>query len=130
MPINNDTCGINIEFPCIMNNNLKKKYYKIREVSEILKIPLSTLRFWESEFSIIKPKRNDKNTRFYTPADIETIRLVYYLVKEKGMKLDAAQAELKRNRENVSKRVEVIDRLRSIKEEILKIKKAIDSIKL
>ncbi len=130
MPINNDTCGINSEFPCIMNNNLDKKYYKIREVSEILKIPLSTLRFWESEFSIIKPKRNDKNTRFYTPADIETIRLVYYLVKEKGMKLDAAQAELKRNRENVSKRVEVIDRLRSIKEEILKIKKAIDSIKL
>ena len=130
MPINNDTCGINSEFPCIMNNNLDKKYYKIREVSEILKIPLSTLRFWESEFSIIKPKRNDKNTRFYTPSDIETIRLVYYLVKEKGMKLDAAQAELKRNRENVSKRVEVIDRLRSIKEEILKIKKAIDSIKL
>ncbi len=130
MPINNDTCGINSEFPCIMNNNLDKKYYKIREVSEILKIPLSTLRFWESEFSIIKPKRNDKNTRFYTPADIETIRLVYYLVKEKGMKLDAAQAELKRNRENVSKRMEVIDRLRSIKEEILKIKKAIDSIKL
>ena len=130
MPINNDTCGINSEFPCIMNNNLDKKYYKIREVSEILKIPLSTLRLWESEFSIIKPKRNDKNTRFYTPADIETIRLVYYLVKEKGMKLDAAQAELKRNRENVSKRVEVIDRLRSIKEEILKIKKAIDSIKL
>ena len=130
MPINNDTCGINSEFPCIMNKNLDKKYYKIREVSEILKIPLSTLRFWESEFSIIKPKRNDKNTRFYTPADIETIRLVYYLVKEKGMKLDAAQAELKRNRENVSKRVEVIDRLRSIKEEILKIKKAIDSIKL
>lgn len=130
MPINNDTCGINSEFPYIMNNNLDKKYYKIREVSEILKIPLSTLRFWESEFSIIKPKRNDKNTRFYTPADIETIRLVYYLVKEKGMKLDAAQAELKRNRENVSKRVEVIDRLRSIKEEILKIKKAIDSIKL
>lgn len=130
MPINNDTCGINSEFPCIMSNNLDKKYYKIREVSEILKIPLSTLRFWESEFNIIKPKRNDKNTRFYTPADIETIRLVYYLVKEKGMKLDAAQAELKRNRENVSKRVEVIDRLRSIKEEILKIKKAIDSIKL
>lgn len=116
--------------PCIMNNNLDKKYYKIGEVSELLKIPLSTLRFWESEFSIIKPKRNDKNTRFYTPSDIETIRLVYYLVKEKGMKLDAAQAELKRNRENVSKRVEVIDRLKSIREEILKMKNAIDSIKL
>ncbi len=113
-----------------MNNNLDKKYYKIGEVSELLKIPLSTLRFWESEFSIIKPKRNDKNTRFYTPADIETIRLVYYLVKEKGMKLDAAQAELKRNRENVSKRVEVIDRLKCIREEILKMKNAIDSIKL
>ena len=70
---------------------LDKKFYKIGDVSEILGIPESTLRYWESQFTIIKPKRNKKNIRYYTPHDIEMISRVYYLVKEKGLKLDAAQ---------------------------------------
>ena len=61
-----------------MNNDLNKKYYKIREVAEILNIPASTLRFWEGQFTIIKPKRNEHGTRFYTPSDIETIKMVHY----------------------------------------------------
>ena len=110
-------------------DELEKKYYRIREVADILGLPQSTLRFWENEFTIIKPKRNEKNRRLYTSADIEIIRLVYYLVKEKGMKLDAAQAEIRRNRSNVSKRVEVIDRLRSIRETLVNIKKGIEKIR-
>ena len=101
---------------------LEKKYYRIREVAEMLNIPVSTLRYWESQFTIIQPKRTDTNRRLYTASDIDDIRLVYYLVKEKGMKLDAAQAEIKRNRSNVSKRVEVIDRLRSIRAELVRMK--------
>lgn len=111
-------------------DSLDKKYYRISEVAEILNLPASTLRFWENEFTIIKPKRNDKNRRLYTPGDIEVIRLVYYLVKEKGMKLDAAQAEIRRNRTNVSKRIEVIDRLRAIRAELARMKSEIDKIKL
>ena len=110
-------------------DELEKKYYRISEVADILGLPQSTLRFWENEFTIIKPKRNEKNRRLYTAADIEIIRLVYYLVKEKGMKLDAAQAEIRRNRSNVSKRVEVIDRLRSIRETLVNIKKGIEKIR-
>lgn len=110
-------------------DELEKKYYRISEVADILGLPQSTLRFWENEFTIIKPKRNEKNRRLYTSADIEIIRLVYYLVKEKGMKLDAAQAEIRRNRSNVSKRVEVIDRLRSIRETLVNIKKGIEKIR-
>ena len=110
-------------------DELEKKYYRISEVADILGLPQSTLRFWENEFTIIKPKRNEKNRRLYTSADIEIIRLVYYLVKEKGMKLDAAQAEIRRNRSNVSKRVEVIDRLRSIRETLMNIKKGIEKIR-
>ena len=111
------------------NNDLTKKYYKIGEVAEMLQLPITTLRFWEKEFSIIRPKRSDGNTRYYTPHDIENVRLVYYLVKEKGMKIEAARAEINRNRDNVSKRVEVIDRLRDIRNQLLQIKAAMDSIR-
>lgn len=111
-------------------DNLDKKYYRISEVAEILNIPASTLRYWESEFTVINPKRSEKNRRLYTPNDIEMIRLVYYLVKEKGMKLDAAQNEIRRNRSNVSKRLEVIERLRSIRDELAKMKAEIDKIRL
>ncbi len=52
-------------------DNLSKKYYKISEVAELLGLPASTLRFWEKQFTVIRPKRNNHGTRFYTPADIE-----------------------------------------------------------
>ena len=110
-------------------DDLSKKYYKIGEVSEMLRISIPTLRYWEKEFSIIRPKRSDGNTRYYMPRDIENIRLIYYLVKEKGMKIDAARAELNRNRDNVSKRIEVIDRLREIRDSIARLKEALDSIR-
>lgn len=99
-------------------DELDKKYYKISEVAEILNLPPSTLRFWESRFTIIKPKRNNHGTRFYTPSDIETIRMIYYLVKEKGLKLEAAQDQIRRNRDGVSRRFQVIERLTAIRNEL------------
>lgn len=110
-------------------DDLNKKFYKIGEVAEILNIPASTLRFWEKEFTILKPRRNAKNTRFYTPQDVETIRKLYYLVKEKGLKLDAAQAQLNRNRKNVDKTFEVVERLKAVRENLVKLQTAIESIK-
>lgn len=110
-------------------DELNKRFYRIGDVAEILNIPASTLRFWEKEFTIIKPTRNAKNTRLYTPKDIETIKMIHYLVKEKGLKLDAAQAMIRRNRDGVSKRYEAIDRLKSVKAQLLQLKKALDEIK-
>ena len=106
----------------------QKKYYKIGEVAEILDIPASTLRFWEKEFTIIKPKRNASNIRYYSLDDIETIRMVYYLVKEKGLKLDAAQQQIKQNRSNVSKRHEVVERLKEIREELRRMEEALNQL--
>jgi len=108
--------------------DLDKKFYKIGDVSQILGIPESTLRYWESQFTIIKPRRNAKNTRYYTPADIEVIRKVYYLVKEKGLKLDAAQAQIKHNRDGVDKRYEAIEQLKSIKAQLLAFNDALDQL--
>ncbi len=106
-------------------DNTNKKYYKISEVSEITGLPMSTLRFWESQFPTINPRRNDRGTRFYTPRDIETIRMVSYLVKDKGMKLEAAQEEMKRNRDGVAKRFEAIEGLRNIRN---RLQELIDSL--
>lgn len=108
---------------------LDKKFYKIGDVASILDIPMSTLRYWESQFTIIKPRRNAKNIRFYTPNDIEIIRKVYYLVKEKGLKLDAAQEQIRHNRDGVDKRFEVIERLKTIKHDLQELQAALDVIK-
>jgi DNA-binding transcriptional MerR regulator len=99
-----------------MEKSIQKRYYKISEVAEILALPASTLRFWERKFTIIKPKRNDGGTRFYTPADIETIRMIYFLVKEKGLKLDAAQQQIKHNRHGVERRSLAVERLKAVRD--------------
>ena len=107
---------------------LDKRFYRIGDVAQILQIPASTLRFWEKEFTIIKPHRNAKNIRFYTPKDIETIRMIHYLVKEKGLKLDAAQDQIRRNKDGVSRRFEVVERLRAMKEELRSLERALTAI--
>lgn len=113
----------------IMEEDLTKKYYKIGEVAEILNIPASTLRFWEKQFTIIKPKRNAGNTRFYTPEDVETIRMIYFLVKEKGLKLEAAQQQIRINRHNVSQRSEVVNRLKNLRSQLQGMLDAINKIR-
>ena len=113
---------------CKTMQELNKKFYKIGDVSEILGIPESTLRYWETQFTIIKPKRNKKNIRYYTPNDIEIISKVYYLVKEKGLKLDAAQAQIRHNRDGVDKRFDAIEQLKGIKEQLLGFQRTLDEI--
>ena len=113
---------------CKTMRELDKKFYKIGDVSEILGIPESTLRYWESQFTIIKPRRNKKNIRYYTPSDIETISKVYYLVKEKGLKLDAAQAQIRHNRDGVDKRFVAIEQLKDIKQQLLAFQSALDEL--
>ena len=107
---------------------LDKKFYKIGDVSEILGIPESTLRYWETQFTIIRPKRNKKNIRYYTPNDIEIISKVYYLVKEKGLKLDAAQAQIRHNRDGVDKRFDAIEQLKGIRQQLKAFQESLDTV--
>lgn len=110
-------------------DKLEKKYYRIREVAELVGLPPSTLRFWESQFTVIKPKRNDKGTRFYTPSDIEKIRMVAYLVKEKGLKLEAAEQQIRHNHSGVSKRADAVERLKQIRGKLKELLTALDSLR-
>ena len=110
-------------------DDLSKKFYKIGEVADILGIPASTLRFWEKEFTILRPRRNAKNIRVYTPQDVETIRKLYFLVKEKGLKLDAAQEYLNKNRQVVDKTFEVVENLKKIREQLVGLQTALNSMR-
>lgn len=99
-------------------DELDKRFYKISEVADIIGLPCSTLRYWEKQFTLIKPRRTRHSTRMYTPADIEVIRMIHYLVKEKGMHLDAAEDEIRRNRSGITRRYEAIRRLREVRDKL------------
>ncbi|MDE6778848.1 MAG: MerR family transcriptional regulator [Alistipes sp.] len=93
----------------------KKLFYSMGEVSEMFDVKPSLLRFWESEFDVIKPKRNKKGNRLFTPADVENLKLIYHLVKERGMTLDGARKALKQNRGELSRDAELLERLQRVR---------------
>jgi DNA-binding transcriptional MerR regulator len=99
-----------------------KRYYKIGEVAEAFEVNTSLIRFWENEFDILKPKKNKKGNRLFTPEDIKNLQLIFHLVKEKGYTLEGAKNKLKEKPEMASSNHEIILKLQSIKEELLKIK--------
>lgn len=109
--------------------SLNKKYYKISEVAELLSIPASTLRFWESKFTVIKPYRNNHGTRFYTPADIDKIAQIHYLVKERGLKLDAAQEQLRINPQGIDQRMRTVNRLKEMRQRVQQMLDALHSLR-
>ncbi len=86
------------------------------------------LRYWEKEFPNIKPRKSGRNIRQYTKEDIEEVRKVYLLVKEKGMTLDGARKTLKANGEVTQNTAEIVDRLKEVREELVAIKKELDQL--
>ena len=106
----------------------EKLYYSIGEVAKMFDVNESLLRFWEKEFDIIVPKKSAKGVRYYKTADIEAIRLVYHLVKEKGLTLAGAKLKLKNNKEGTVKNEEVVHRLKTIRQELLEWQKAFDDV--
>lgn len=106
------------------NTNMSdsKIFFSIGEVARLFDLNESTLRFWEKEFDNIQPKKTTKGFRQYTKADIENIRMVYHLVKEKGMTLVGAKKVIHDNKRKLSTKLELLDRLTAIKEELLAIK--------
>ena len=101
-----------------MENRFTKSYYKIKEAAEIIGVPQSTLRFWEQEFSELKPRRSAHNQRYYSPADMEMLQIIHYLLYSKGLKIESAKEYLRHNKKNVSKKVEIITKLEGLKEDL------------
>ncbi len=107
-----------------------KLYYTIGEVSELFVVNTSLIRFWEKEFDVIKPKKNKKGNRLFTPEDIDNFKVIYNLVKEQGFTLEGAKKYLKENRKTVrhelkSERIhfsEIENKLQSIKKNLVDLK--------
>ncbi len=93
----------------------EKLYYSIGEVAKMFNVNASLIRYWEKEFPIIKPKKNRKGNRLFTPKDIDNFHLIYHLVKERGLTLQGAKMKLKENKDDLSHNFEIIKRLNNIK---------------
>ena len=98
-----------------MKDNIEKRFYKTSEVAGILNIPATTLRDWETEFPKLSPRRTRTGQRLYTPADIRKVEMINYLLKVKGLKIEAAKAYLKDNPSGRTKEADIVLRLRDIK---------------
>jgi DNA-binding transcriptional MerR regulator len=107
------------------HNHQEKKeqlYYTIGEVSKIVRCKSKYTRYWEKEFEGIQPYRNRKGTRFYHIEDVETLRLVKYLLKEKGFTIAGARDYLKTNRSHALKNMDIVETLKNIKEFLIQLR--------
>ncbi|SFW70135.1 transcriptional regulator [Sinomicrobium oceani] len=100
----------------------EKRYYSIGEVARAFQVNTSLIRFWEKEFDVLKPKKNAKGNRKFTPEDIKNLQLIYYLVKERGFTLEGAKTHLKEEKQKTLSNFEIIRKLENIKTVLLKIK--------
>jgi len=104
------------------NNKIEKVYYSIGEVAELFEVNTSLIRFWEKEFEILRPLKNKKGNRLFTRKDLDNLRIIYHLVKERGFTLQGARDKIKENKEDVLNKVETIDSLNRIRGFLLEIK--------
>lgn len=103
----------------------QKRYYSIGEVSKLFDVNPSLIRFWESEFDVLQPKKNRKGNRLFTQEDIENIKIIYHLVKEKGFTLSGAKEEMKKNPDDLKDQQKVVQALEKLKTFLLDIKESL-----
>jgi DNA-binding transcriptional MerR regulator len=101
---------------------IEKLYYSIGEVSEMFNVAPSLIRFWESEFELIQPKKHRKGNRQFTGEDINHVRTIYHLVKEKGFTLQGAKEMLKNDSQAVRDKMEIIDSLRRLRSFLVEVR--------
>ncbi|KVV14282.1 MerR family transcriptional regulator [Flavobacterium sp. TMP13] len=99
-----------------------KRYFSIGEVAKAFAVNASLIRFWDSEFDILKPKKNAKGNRMFTPEDVKNLQLIYHLVKERGFTLEGAKTHLKQGQKKTLDTFEIIRKLESIKSQLTAIK--------
>ena len=85
----------------------------------------SLIRYWESKFDCIKPHKNKKGNRMFTPSDVENFKLIYHLVKEKGMTLEGANKTMKRRGNKVKSEVNILERLQNIRAMLVEVRESL-----
>lgn len=105
--------------------DFSKDFYKIKDVADFLGESQSTLRYWEKEFPQVKPVRTKSGQRFYSPQDIETLKIIKFLLRTKRLKIEAAKDQLRSSHKNISNRVKIIEELQEIKDSLLRLETAL-----
>ena len=112
----------------MLNTDKKLKlYYSISEVAQMLGVSETLLRFWEKKFPQLNPKRAGRDIRQYRREEVEMAKMIYHLVKERGMTLDGAQRRLRDNGDAARRNYELVDRLKAIREELVSMRDALDA---
>lgn len=104
---------------------VEKLYYSIGEVAEMLDVPVSTVRFWDNEFDILKPMKNKKGNRLFTPVDLKNLKIIHHLVKEEGMTLGGAKKRLSEKPDETDFKFEINESLQKIRSMILDLRDSI-----
>ena len=102
--------------------DIEKQYYSIGEVAAMFQVAPSLIRFWETEFDVLKPKKSKKGNRLFTKNDIDNLRLVYHLLKERGYTIQGAREMLKNRAVQTKDKVEIIQSLEKIREFLVSMK--------
>ena len=97
-------------------NEIKKLFYPIGEVAQMFNVSVSSIRYWEKEFDILKPKKNKKGNRMFTKKDVENLKIIYHLTKERGFTLEGAKRKLRENKTDTIDNIEIISHLKNIRE--------------
>ena len=103
----------------------EKRYYSIGELAKAFDVNASLIRFWDSEFDILQPKKNAKGNRMFTPEDVKNLQLIYHLVKERGFTLEGARTHLKEGQKKTLDKFDIISKLEAIKVQLTNIKNEI-----
>lgn len=104
---------------------MAKLLYSMGEVTEMFDVNASLIRYWESKFDCIKPHKNKKGNRMFTPSDVENLKLIYHLVKEKGMTLEGANKTMKRRGKSVQREISILERLQNIRAMLIEVRESL-----
>lgn len=103
-----------------------KLFYSISEVSRILGVPDSTVRYWSDSFPrYVRPRRNAKGNRQFRVEDIEALKTIRYLLKDKGLTFEGAERQLISDHGSVDKTVRAVEILESIRLRLLEVRKTL-----
>ena len=95
---------------------IEKLFYPIGEVAQMFEVSVSSIRYCEKEFDILKPKKNKKGNRMFTKKDVDNLKIIYHLTKERGFTLEGAKKKLRENKADTIDNVEIINHLKSIRQ--------------
>ena len=94
---------------------IEKLFYPIGEVAKIFDVSVSSIRYWEKEFNILKPKKNKKGNRMFTKKDLDNLKIIYHLIKERGFTLEGAKKKLRDNKKDTIDNIGIITNLKNIR---------------